>query len=169
VLVLSLFLAVSLVSDPQPASPPPKKPLPACAAAAHRAFDFWVGEWEVTVGGKAAGKNTIERILEGCALRESWTGARGNRGTSLNWYEPADGKWHQLWLDDDGTVLRLAGGPRGDEMVLEGEAPGAGGKLERQRITWSPAGEGKVRQLWESSPDGKAWKTLFDGLYARRS
>jgi len=27
----------------------------------------------------------------------------------------------------------------------------------------------EVRQLWESSPDGKQWKTVFDGLYVKRA
>ena len=52
----------------------------ACAAPEHRQFDFWIGEWEVTTpNGAPAGRNRIESILDGCALRESWTGAKGRR------------------------------------------------------------------------------------------
>jgi hypothetical protein len=33
-----------------------------CAAAEHRQFDFWLGDWQVrTAGGKPAGANTIRR------------------------------------------------------------------------------------------------------------
>ncbi|MCP4663212.1 MAG: hypothetical protein GY856_48085 [bacterium] len=37
-----------------------------------------------------------------------------------------------------------------------------------QRITWSPLGDGRVRQLWESSVDGQGWKVVFDGTYTRK-
>lgn len=161
-----LVLAALLATDPPAAGASAAKP--ACAAAEHRVFDFWVGRWEVTANGKRAGENVIESILDGCALRESWTGARGNKGTSLSWWEAADGRWHQLWLDDDGLVLRLEGGARGRDLVLEGELPGKEGRPVRQRITWSPLAGGGVRQHWEASPDGKRWETVFDGIYAPR-
>ncbi len=37
-----------------------------------------------------------------------------------------------------------------------------------QRITWSQLDGGRVRQLWESSTDGKEWKVTFDGTYTRK-
>lgn len=142
----------------------------ACGAPEHRQFDFWVGDWDVSraAGGALAGRNRIERILDGCALQESWTSARGRRGTSLNWWDPASKRWHQLWVDDEGLVLRLEGSFRDGSMVLEGEASGKG-QPERHRVTWTPLAGGKVRQIWEASTDGgHAWRTLFDGIYARR-
>ena len=48
-------------------------------------------------------------------------------------------------------------------------APGtraAEAATEQQRITWTPAADRSVRQLWESSTDrGKTWTVLFDGRY----
>ena len=53
--------------------------------------------------------------------------------------------------------------------VLEGEQPVADpktGQRQRDRITWTPNGDGTVRQLWESSTDGGAtWSVAFDGTY----
>ena len=37
-------------------------------------FDFWIGEWKVTAGGKPAGNNSIQPILDGCVLQENWVG-----------------------------------------------------------------------------------------------
>jgi len=37
----------------------------------------------------------------------------------------------------------------------------------KQRIAWEPLAGGKVRQLWDSSPDGVAWKVEFEGIYSR--
>jgi len=36
------------------------------------------------------------------------------------------------------------------------------------RITRSRLGDGRVRQLWESSADGEQWTVVFDGTYTRR-
>jgi hypothetical protein len=53
-------------------------------------------------------------------------------------------------------------------MVLEGETPPSapGGPATKNRITWSPEAEGRVRQHWETSADGgKTYTTAFDGMY----
>src|SRR5688500_1921848 len=69
-----------------------------CESAAHRQFDFWIGEWEVNdARGRRLGTNRIEAILGGCVLAESWEGSSGSRGRSLNVYDPGDNKWHQSW------------------------------------------------------------------------
>ena len=49
----------------------------ACEAPAHRAFDFWLGEWQVrTTDGKLAGANRIESEYGGCVLHERYTTGR---------------------------------------------------------------------------------------------
>jgi hypothetical protein len=141
---------------------------PSCSAAEYRQFDFWIGDWEVTANGKVAGVNRIERILDGCGLLESWTGASGYRGNSLNFYDASRKRWHQTWTDTSGLALALDGALAGGNMVLSGTRF----DTERQqtvhdRITWTPNADGSVRQLWEASTDGKSWSTVFDGLYAR--
>lgn len=146
---------------------------PTCEAAPHRAFDFWIGTWEVFLpDGKKAGDNVIEAFAGRCGLLESWTGRGGVTGKSINAYDAADGRWHQTWVDSTGGRLELAGGPRGDAMILASAPaaakPGESPRLER--ITWSPGPEGSVRQLWEYSEDGgKSWKIAFDGRYVRRN
>jgi hypothetical protein len=158
----------------QASKPAPRTAPEPCASLEHRQFDFWLGDWEVRESGKVAGTNRISRILGGCALREEWTGAGGGTGTSLNVYDPARRRWHQTWADDKGLVLLLEGEWRGGKMVLEGELPastggGSGSRTTRQRISWTPQGGGRVRQLWESSADsGKTWQVVFDGIYATR-
>jgi hypothetical protein len=55
--------------------------------------------------------------------------------------------------------------------VLAGDAfdADAPGRSSRQRVTWSPRPDSRVRQLWESSTDGgKTWSVVFDGLYERQ-
>ena len=155
--MLTTPLLLALLAAPQTAPP--------CASPEHRQFDFWIGEWEVTrPDGKLAGHNRITPILGGCALREEWTGAGGNQGTSLNAWDPEARRWRQTWVDQGGTVLLLAGGIDGGKMVMQ-----SGDGASRQRITWTPMGDGRVRQLWDSSSDGgKTWKVEFDGIYAKK-
>ena len=133
-------------------------------------FDFWIGEWEVTANGKVAGKNSIQPILGGCVLQETWTGASGGAGTSFNYYNPSTKKWHQFWVWKNGTTLPLLTGEyENGKMVLSGQYTNAAGKKVHTRITWYDNEDGTVRQHWENSLDeGKSWSTNFDGLYTRK-
>ena len=153
------------------AGPLDAQPQPACTVAEYRQFDFWVGEWNVTLpNGRAAGTNHIQSINAGCGLREEWKGAGGSTGTSLNAYDPVSGRWHQTWIGSDGTFLLLDGGLRDGAMELSGVTTGANGSKTLHRIRWTPLGGSPpgVRQLWESSTDGgKTWTVAFDGKYER--
>ena len=136
------------------------------ADAAHpiaHAFDFWLGEWDVhDPAGRHVGRNSITAPFATGAVAEHWRGDGGVVGHSLSAWDAERGCWHQTWMDSTGGVLLLDGDVRGGAMVLEGIDADA-----RQRITWTPDGEG-VRQLWESSKDdGQTWQTVFDGRYRR--
>lgn len=147
-------------------TPPPRE----CTAPEHRQFDFWIGDWDVsTPDGAVAGRNRIEPILGGCALKESWTGVKGGSGTSYNAWDRQRSRWHQTWLDNRGLVLRLEGGYADGRMVLGGETLDSAGRVVLNRITWQETGPGAVRQLWQTSADGgKTWGVVFDGRYRKR-
>jgi hypothetical protein len=141
-----------------------------CAAAEHRQFDFWVGDWDVfNPAGSQAGTNRILSLLEGCLVEENWAG--GIRGRSMNAYDAAIGKWTQYWFDDSRTHLRLSGGLDGDAMLMSGErifrrADGSS-LLLIDRIRWTPLPSGNVNQFWDISIDGgKTFPIVaFDGTY----
>lgn len=140
----------------------------ACSGEAHRQFDFWRGSWEVRADGEPAGSNEIRTVAGGCGLEETWSGAGGEQGTSLSYYDPSDGRWHQLWVGSGGLILHLAGGLEDGSMVLSGTR-GTGGETTHDRITWRPLPDGEVRQLWEVSRDGgETWSRAFDGRYRPR-
>jgi hypothetical protein len=165
--LIPLLLASATFAQDESADPAAASPAP-CAGAHHREFDFWIGSWEVTANGEPAGRNEITQIHGGCALAESWVSARGSfRGSSLNAYDGATDQWHQTWVDTAGTLLELDGGFTDGQMVLSGKRPGPDGAAMTHRITWTPNDDGTVRQHWETSADGQAWTTVFDGLYAR--
>jgi hypothetical protein len=144
-------------------------PASGCGSAESNQFDFWVGTWRVTENGALAGHNSIQKIDGACALLESWTGAEGVTGHSLNIHDARRKVWHQTWVDGRGALLLLEGSFRDGSMILEGQRPPSDdGKRSMDRITWTPLPSGQVRQHWQVSSDGGAhWTTSFDGLYTR--
>lgn len=141
----------------------------ACNAAAYRAFDFWLGDWNVSApDGQLVGHNRVQKNFNGCVLQENWTGVKGGTGSSFNIYDAPRKVWHQTWVDSMGSLLTLEGGVKDGRMVLSGEQVQADGKKLQNRITWAPQKDGSVRQTWEISADGgKTWKTVFDGIYKK--
>ena len=156
-----VVLLAALVAAPSLAAP--------CEAPEHRAFDFWLGEWDVrTPDGKVAGVNRIVREYGGCVLHERYVTDRGYSGESVNVYDASRKLWHQTWVDSSGLLLLLEGGLRDGKMVLEGRTVNAGAAPTQHRITWSANADGTVRQHWESTDAKGQWTTAFDGTYTRR-
>jgi len=141
-----------------------------CDTVEHRAFDFWLGDWQVhTPDGKLAGENLVESRYDSCVVHEQYTSASGKyRGESLNIYDASRKVWHQTWVDNSGLLLVLEGSMQQGKMVLEGETTSDDGTVTKQRITWTPNADGSVRQLWESSDAAGQWATVFDGLYTHK-
>lgn len=147
------------------------KTLAACEWPEARQFDFWIGDWEVKDHqGNTVGKNAIFPILDGCALSENWTSAAGNPGQSINFYDRAKKQWHQTWIDPTGAGLYLDGNLQDGKMVLEGTRPDKAGNSVKQRISWTPMPDGRVKQHWQTSKDGgQNWTTVFLGFYSKVS
>ena len=142
---------------------------PASATSEYRAFDFWLGEWDVrTPDGSLAGVNSVTREYDGCVLHERYATDRGYSGESLNTYDVGRKVWHQTWVDSSGTLLLLEGGLHNGSMVLEGQTTGTDAQVTRHRITWTPNSDGSVRQLWESTDAQGRWTIAFDGIYTRK-
>lgn len=140
-----------------------------CPSVEYRQFDFWVGRWDVTVQGKPAGTNEITLEEDGCLIHEHWKGGGGGTGQSFNFYDRSTRQWNQVWVSNQGAVLRLAGSYAGDQMRFTGVAPGPGGTERQQRLTFFKNADGSVRQLWEASGDGGTnWQVVFDGLYRKQ-
>ena len=135
-----------------------------------RAFDFWIGHWEVSgAKGQVAGTNKIEKAEAGCLLIEHWTGNSGGTGTSMNYFDPAKGKWVQVWVASAGYSILIEGGLEDGKMVLVGHLIGPKGTRTPFRGTWTPLPDGRVRQFFEQSTDeGATWAPWFDGYYKRK-
>ena len=141
-----------------------------CGQAEYRGFDFWAGEWEVqNPQGQTVGTNTIQKILDGCLLFESWVGAAGGAGKSFNFYHAGTRQWKQTWVDSSGQVMEFEGEFREGAMRFEGEGVQKNGRKIRNRMTFFPLPPDRVRQLIEQSGDGgRTWEVWFEGIYLRR-
>jgi len=159
------------VADDQAASAqPPAPPPPACASEEHDGFDFWVGEWDVSINGRdgKVANSTIERVSTGCVIREHWQPLSGRDGTSMSFLNPASNRWEQVWVGSDGRRVEFAGGIHEGKMVLTGFWAGSGpnGEDALVRMTYSLQEDGSVRQFGEASTDqGLSWQTGFDLIY----
>ncbi|HEV2846669.1 MAG TPA: hypothetical protein VG477_17575 [Thermoanaerobaculia bacterium] len=185
-LCAALSLAAAATAQQQPAPPPsggqpsappaaqqPSAPAPAqrpsaCTDPKFRQFDFWIGSWTVlNPGDQPIGTSEITRIAGGCAIHESWQGGGG--GMSLNFFDPADSSWNQVWVGPDGVILRLKGGFQEGAMVLSGDDRKGRNGTVRDRLRWTPQPDGGVLQEWELSADGgKTWQKTFSGRYRKR-
>ena len=146
---------------------------PACAtdAAPYRDFDFWVGTWVVvTPDGAPAGTNTITRESGGCLLVETWAGASGSTGRSLNFVDPQTGLWRQVWMSQ-GALIDYAGGLTEDgTMQLEGMITYTGnGQSFPFRGRWTLNANATVTQEFNQyDPESETWAPWFTGIYAPR-
>ena len=145
----------------------------ACNAPVYRQLDFWVGTWDVRLDGRDAivGTNIIEKTLDGCAILEHWTDARGSRGKSLFYFHRADKVWKQVWVTDAGRVKekRMLPESTSTVIVFQGELRLDDGARVLDRTTLTDLGDGRVRQRIAQSADGGAtWDSGFDAIYTRR-
>lgn len=168
--MLSNLAAMLLLQGvPSESDPPEAQPGP-CSSEEHRAFDFWVGQWDVFVTGsdEKAGESRIESLSGGCAIRETWMPMQGEGGTSLTLLNHRSNRWEQLWIGSDGRRVDFVGGPVGVQMVLTGywDDIGGAGRDGLIRMTFTAQPDGSVRQFGEASGGhGLGWVTSFDFTY----
>jgi hypothetical protein len=142
----------------------------ACAGPERGQFDFWVGAWDVYPTGtdKLVAHSRIEKLYNGCAIRENWMPIGGTGGGSLSAWNPRTGKWHQTWVDSSGATVMFDGGMSGDTMTISGTWPDviAPGKDGVVRMNYRRNPDGTVRQWGEVTGDsGRNWSPSFDFTY----
>jgi len=151
----------------QPQTQPRQNP---CDAAPYRAFDFWLGAWEVFgIDGNKAGDNIISKEEGGCLLLEKWTSVQGGTGQSYNFYDPGQEKFRQLWVSS-GAVIDYAGALNDDgAMVMEGDIHYHNGVSAPFRGTWTLRDDGSVKQYFQQfNAQTNEWGDWFTGIYKKQ-
>lgn len=147
---------------------------PCMGNAQARQFDFWIGEWDAFVTGtnNLAGHSRIELASGGCMILENWTSVGSPfSGKSMNFVDPASGKWKQIWIGSGGVNVSefLNGEYRDGAMRFECEMTNAQGVKSLVHFYFFNQSPDQMRQFHETSSDGgKTWVTTYDFTYKRK-
>ncbi|PYT28054.1 MAG: hypothetical protein DMG58_19110 [Acidobacteria bacterium] len=166
-LTVPLFSAQPATSKP----PPPSR----CLVAEQTQLAFWLGEWELTWPGEKQGQvdhgtNSIQRVLDGCAVEENFSGgaAMHLRGRSLSIFDTISGKWKQTWVDNEGGYLDFTGEFRDGQMILAREALRHNGQKVLQRMVFKNITPNELDWSWEASTDGGKTRRLNWPIHYKR-
>ncbi len=141
---------------------------PCKSSPAHRAFDFWIGTWDVSSQGAPAGHNEIIPVSGDCVLYENWTSVTGGTGKSFNFYDSAEGHWRQIWIGDRGGVIEFTGQFEDGVLHYTAETKNPNGTTTLHKLDFYPNEDRSVRQHWQQSNDGgETWQVAFDGHYVK--
>lgn len=136
------------------------------------AYDFWVGDWEVSWYGQdstlVTGSNRIEKILDNKVLQEHFEDpTTGFKGTSLSVYNPGQGTWHQAWADNSGGYIDMVGEIVNGNPVFRTVKEGPNGGF--YRMVFSDIGPESFTWTWEGTRDeGVTWTTAWQIFYKRK-
>ncbi|TNE87417.1 MAG: hypothetical protein EP330_18290 [Deltaproteobacteria bacterium] len=137
----------------------------------YRAFDFWVGSWDVfSQGGQKVGTNEISLLDGGCTVLERWTGGFGTTGTSLNRFHAGSGVWMQDWMGQGAWTIHYEGGVEEGVMRFTGTSHTLAEGETEVRAAYTPQEDGSVVQhLEEKDAETGEWSTTFYGIYRRQA
>lgn len=159
------FLLVC-VSQAGPAGQPPESGT--CNAPEHHQWDFWIGDWDVFDAGNAntiVARVHVDRILDGCVLREDYQDTNGHKGQSFSIYDAGSKAWHQSWVTNRGQLLLLNGGLRDGTMAMAAVETTPEGTQKQIRGMWKLV-EGGVRETAVTSTnEGRNWTPWFDLMF----
>lgn len=156
-----------------------------CSAPEQRAFDFWIGSWDVLNRNRrpegvlfhetGRATNRVYAVVGGCAIVEHWRGRAISRfivGFSLRAWDPASREWRLVLLWPT-TGKPSFGELRGEfrhgrgEFSLEREGPA--GDPVINRFTFSDITANSLR--WENATSrdgGRSWTGSWIMEFTRR-
>ncbi|MEL6274934.1 MAG: hypothetical protein AAFU03_07520, partial [Bacteroidota bacterium] len=129
-------------------------------------LDFWLGEWDVYYDDRLIATSSITKSEGGCTLHENYVTVRGYTGRSLNYYDPTDSLYKQLWIDKGNNIskYRLLEARAGYVLMETYGGP----DLIRMAYKLDAAKDEVIQTLEQSEDKGQSWKTVFTGIYKRQ-
>lgn len=173
-ITMTLYTLAAMVALPAIAEEAQTPPKSICETMeGFNDWDFWVGEWNVYSNDEKhtlQGTNSITKIHKNCLIRENWTNTKGGQGSSMNYYDPVEGHWRQLWVAGGYSIDYTGSLDESGSMVLKGKInyykPGTSFPF---RGRWTADEAGNVRQFFEQfDPEKDQWTVWFDGIYERK-
>jgi hypothetical protein len=153
----------------------------ACSDADHRSFDFWIGDWDLSLRARrgvaseewdeAKATNEIRTTYGGCVIEEHFRAEGPGEpwsGHSVSTF--TDHKWRQTWVDDQGSYMLFVGARTASAMILEGEPKERDGRKYRMRMTFDTITATSLTWKWQRTEDeGASWRDMMVIEYRRRS
>ena len=160
------FIVAMMLTAPSAAQPV----APCRVTEVSRNLDFWVGDWDVYLGSQLAGRDTVDRVLDGCGVIERWDGGAGDRGMSLFIYDARKDLWTQNWITNStnlpgGIKVKVLRAHSSTSTTFQGEIESRTGAVYYDRTILTALPGGRVHQEIQTSRDGVAWRTGFDAIY----
>lgn len=153
-----------------------------CISPEARAFDFWIGEWNIQqkileqdgTWLEFDAKTSVSPALDGCAILEHWEGtvqffwegmqsAEQMKGLSVRAYDPGTGKWYIHWMDSRTPrfgIPFIGSFENGKGEFFRAWETTQGKRIGR--ITFSDITSASVHwDLAVSSDEGQNWSTIW--------
>lgn len=147
------------------------------ANAQENAFDFWIGNWDLTwtdaEGNIKKGINTIERTMSDKVIQENFSTLDEkpeNRYIGKSWsvYNPNSKIWNQTWVDNGGGYLDFEGEIEESKKIFKRSFLAKNGNRVYQRMVFFDINEDSFSWKWESSTDQENWKVNWEINYSRK-
>lgn len=166
---LLIFLTVVFLNGQNNSNSTGKRSQPCTEKTESGQFNFWLGEWDVTIQGEKIADSRISSIEGNCIILEQYSQSDGYTGESFNFYNPISGKWRQVWVDKEHNISEFSGEYHDNAIYYEGATYSSNGIKVLRKMTLFNLGPDKVRQLSQRSTDnGKTWNVNYDFLYVRK-
>ena len=165
VLIYFIFTSITTTAISQTAD---EKAFPCRYGEQYKPLDFWLGEWDVYVNDKKTATSSITKSEGGCTLHEDYKTLSNYYGRSMNYYDPVDKKYTQIWVDKfNGIIIFKEIEARKGYLKLQ--ADDGKGTLTNMDYTLDSSTANVIQTMASSKDGGKTWKNSFSGTYKKRS
>lgn len=128
-------------------------------------IDFWQGHWVLrdSTTGEPTGHWSLNRVERGHLFLEQWHLYDGVTGRGMLHFDPTDGQWSLLRVDNQGQVQRLRGSADDGALTFAGTIVFPSGKTASLELLVRPDADRGVHQTSRISEDnGSSWSPFSD-------
>lgn len=134
-------------------------------------MDFAVGHWDVTANGEKDAEVRIEKVLDDCAIAETWKAVKPKGdGRGLFVYSAMLQNWSYLWAANTPSTTAFKGNlTKPGEILFSTVKPLPNGVMRLRHWTLNALPDGRIRELSVgSNDDGKTWTTEYELFWTKK-
>jgi len=134
-------------------------------------MDFALGHWDVTANGEKDAEVRIEKILDDCAIGETWKAVKPKGdGRGLFVYSAPMQSWSYLWAANTPSTTGFKGSAtKPGEILFSTVKPLPNGVMRLRHWTLNLLPDGRIRELSVgSNDDGKTWTNEYELFWTKK-